>query len=266
MTLMTERPRLGALKVGLAALAVAALTFTGLSPATAAGSVVGPNDVSGFENGDEGSADYNYDTWHIGNTEDPSIPVTDSLTFNACSVTFLPSVGTADVTQLLKGFPITGRPTANAANGTADIQALINSISIDVAQGDVTIQLPTFIYYENGEPPVSELEEFTTVYNLVGFGPGVHKLSGVELTDSSDYFSGGDTQNLLEFMQSDIDEYNDVFEILGVGMTGSPGAIINSITFAGNTYSFGTDCSGGATPPVVGPKPPVSVQTGIKDA
>ncbi|MBC9928479.1 MULTISPECIES: hypothetical protein [unclassified Leucobacter] len=259
--------RITGLRFGFAALAVAALTLTGLSPATAAGSVVGPNDVAGFENGAEGTPGYNYDTWHIGNTEDPGVPVSDSLTFNACSVSFLPSVGTADVTQLLKGFPVDGRPTANAASGTASLQALIDSISIDVAQGDVTIQLPTFIYYESGEGAEHELEEFTTVYNLAGFGPGVHTLSGMELTDSSEYFNGGDTQDLFASMQSDIDQYNDVFEILGVGMTGSDGAIVNSITFAGNTYSFGTGCSGEVTPPATGkPKPPVSVQTGIKDA
>ena len=81
------------LRFGFAALAVAALTFTGLSAATAAGSVVGPNDVAGFENGDESSPGYNYDTWHIGNTEDSAVPVTDSLTFGACGVTFLPSFG-----------------------------------------------------------------------------------------------------------------------------------------------------------------------------
>lgn len=258
MTMMQERPRLGAVKLGLAALAVAALTFTGLSPATAADSVVGQNDVAGFENGNEGDAGFNYGQWHIGNTEDPTVPVTDSLTFNACSVTFLPSVGSADVTQLLKGFPVDGRTIADAASGTAGVQALIDSISIDVAQGDVTVQLPVFDTY-------GETTYFTTMYNEVGFGPGVHTLSGATLINSKDIFASGTAPEVLAQWQEYIEEDGDVFEILGVGMTGSPGAIVNSITFAGNTYKFGTDCAV-APPAVVQPKAPVSVQTGIKDA
>lgn len=246
------------LRFGFAALAVAALTFTGLSPATAAGSIVGPNDVAGFENGDESSPGYNYDTWHIGNTEDSAVPVTDSLTFGACGVTFLPSVGTADVTQLLKGFPVGGRTIADAASGTASVQALIDSISIDVAQGDVTVQLPVFDTYGGNT-------YFTTMYNEIGFGPGVHTLSGATLINTKDIFDSGTAPEVLAEWQGYIDTDGDVFEILGVGMTGSEGAIVNSITFAANTYKFGTDCAV-APPAVVQPKAPVSVQTGIKDA
>lgn len=249
------------LKFGFAALAVAALAFGGISPANAAGSVVGPNDVAGFENGAEGTAAYNYDQWHIGSTTNPDATVEQSLAFGECSVTFLPSVGDASVTQLLKGFPVDGRPTANGENGIADVQALIESISIDVAQGEVTLQLPTFIYWDGEAPP-----EFTTFRNEVGFGPGVHTIEAEQLVDSGGVFDGITVAELLEIWEDDIEDYGDIIEILGVGMTGSDGAIVNSISFAGNTYTFGTGCSGEAPVTPVAPKPPVTVHTGIEGA
>lgn len=275
MTITLERTKSGALKLGLAAAAAVALTFTGLSPAAAANSQIGPGDVIGFEDGAEGTPGYNYDQWHIGNTTNPESTVEQSLQFGACGVTFLPpvidvsenpDVTPPSVTQLLKGFPIDGRPTANTTNGTASAQALIDSISIDVAQGNVTLQIPVFQYW-NGD---LDDRTFTTFRNTAEFGPGVHKLAGIDLTESANGATGLDFGGILNNWQMDITDYGDIFEILGVGMTGSDGAIVNSISFGGNTYFFGTgDCvpagpgDPGTPPTPTKPKAPVGVETGL---
>lgn len=238
MTIATERSKkVGALKIGFAAMAAAALTIGSMTPAYAADIQLGPADIIGFENGDEGSGDYNYDQWHVGNVDTPGTPVEESLEFGECSVTTLAAVERT-VTQVLKGFPIDARPTTENTGDVSELQALIESMSIDVEQGSVTVQLPLF-YHEAGENEPF----FTTFRNSSGFGPGVHTLDGVELTDSSGTgFGGMDYLELLDTMVDPIED-GDVFEFLGVGFTGSEGAEINSISFAGDTYYFGTgDC------------------------
>ena len=244
MTDTTVRPkRFSALKLGFAAVAATALAFGAATPALAADFTVGPDDIAGWENGDESSPDYNYDQWHVGNVDTPDTPVDASLEFGECSVTTL-APAERTVTQVLKGFPIAERPTADPENSVDDnLRSMLESIEIDVAEGSVTLQVPYFAYWDgdtDGQP------FFTTLRNAEGFGPGVHNLADTVLIDSSGYFpeDGGTVDEILEYLQADIDDWGDVIEILGVGFTGSDGAVINSISFDGDTYYFGTgDCA-----------------------
>ncbi|WP_293696383.1 hypothetical protein [uncultured Agrococcus sp.] len=244
MTDKTARPkRFGALKLGFAAVAATALTFGAVNPAFAADYNVGPDDIIGWENGDEGSPDYNYDQWHVGNVDTPGTAVDASLEFGECSVTTLAPVERT-VTQVLRGFPIAERPTADPDASVEDnFRSVLESIEIDVAEGSVTLQIPYFAYFD-GE--TDEQPFFTTLRNTEGFGPGVHTLADVVMIDSSGYFpeDGHTLDEILEFLQSDIDVWGDVIELLGIGFTGSEGAVINSISFNGDTHYFGTgDCA-----------------------
>lgn len=273
LTLRTKQRRVAGL--GATALTAAALVLGAMTPATAADDQLGPEDIIGFEDPNEGTPGYNYDQWHIGNTEDPTAEVGDSLQFGECSVTTLAAVE-RDVTQVLKGFAIDQRPTAGPDGNADDFRALIDSISIDVAQGDVTLQLPVFAF-PGGD--LSADPAFTTFRNAQPFGPGVHTFRGVELTESATGSTWESSEALLELFAQAISEEGMAFQILGVGFTGSEGAVINSISFAGDTYYFGTgDClptapggpqqpqqppaepDGAQTP--AAPRPPVAVHTG----
>lgn len=100
--------------------------------------------------------------------------------------------------------------------------------------------------------------DFTTLRNATGLGAGVHTLSAdTVLTDSSGWTAPGDTvADTLAWFGADVTTFGDIFQILGVGFTGSPGTVVNSISFGGNTYFFGT----GSCAPLA-PTPPGSVQT-----
>ncbi|MBL5974574.1 MAG: hypothetical protein D3X82_12655 [Candidatus Leucobacter sulfamidivorax] len=252
------------LKFGLAAASALALTFGAVAPAFAADIHVGPDAVAGFENGDESSEGYNYDQWHVGSVSNPTLGPEASLEFGTCSVTTLAvpadSQSSSTVTQVLQGFPIDGRPLAAlpayGGDGTvADVQALIGSTSITVLEGSVTIQIPIFEYDGLDEAPAPA---FTTVRTEL-LGPGVYNLADLTLTDSSGWFGGTLTvAQFLEQMQNLVDD-DFYYQILGVGFTGSEGAVVQSIAFGGNTYHFGT---GSCLP--ANPTPPTSVQTAAK--
>lgn len=252
------------LKFGLAAASALALTFGAAMPAFAADIQLGPDDIAGYENGTEGDAGYNYDQWHIGSVYNSALTSEASLEFAECSVTTLAvpadSQSSSTVTQVLQGFPIDGRPLAAlpdyGGDGTvADVQALIGSTSITVLEGSVTIQIPIFSYDGFDEPPAPV---FTTVRTEL-LGPGVYNLADLTLTDSFGWFGGTLTvAQFLEQMQNLVDD-DFYYQILGVGFTGSEGAVVQSIAFGGNTYHFGT---GSCLP--ANPTPPSSVQTAAK--
>lgn len=264
-----RRGRATSIKFGLAALAAAALAFGAASPAFAADIQLGPDDIAGYEVGGVGTEPgFNYNTWHIGSVSAPAgvgTPVTDSLSFGECNVTVLapPAVSGQSVTQVLSGFnppviPGNQRPTTEFTGDVSELQALIDTISIDVASGTVTLQLPVFLYLDGdtGTTP-----DFTTFRNAAGLGPGVHTLTADTALNNS---TGGpvwpapgtSVADTLAFMQADVTTFGDIFQILGVGFTGSPGTVVNSISFGGNTYFFGT----GSCAPLA-PTPPGSVQT-----
>lgn len=256
------------LKVGLAAASAFALTFGAVAPAFAADIPVGPGDVINYENGDESSAGWNYDQWHIGSNYDPAFPLESSVTFQECTITTLAQTSQnpgVSVVQMLKGFPIDGRPFAGLGayggdDTVAAVQALIESTSIIVIEGSVTLQLPIFEY--DGLAPAPHTPAFTTVRTDL-LGPGVYNLADLSVTDSSGWFGGG-TLTMADFlggMQSNVDD-DFYYEILGVGFTGSEGAVVESLGFAGNTYHFGTGSCVPTTP--VAPTPPTSVQTAAK--
>lgn len=258
-----RRGRATSIKFGLAALAAAALAFGAASPAFAADIQLGPDDIAGYEVGGVGTEPgFNYNTWHIGSVDTPGTSVTESLSFGECNVTVLapPAVSGQSVTQVLSGFnppviPGNQRPTTEFTGDVSELQALIDTISIDVASGSVTLQLPVF-YFEDGD--TASAPGFTTFRNATGLGAGVHTLSAdTVLTDSSGWTAPGDTvADVLGWIQSDVTGWGDVYQILGVGFTGSPGTVVNSISFGGNTYFFGT----GSCAPLA-PTPPGSVQT-----
>lgn len=278
MMKLTER-RGGAAKIGLTLLAAGALAFGGIAPAYAADTQLGPGDIASFENGDESSAEYNYDLWHIGSNEDPDQPLEASVAFNECSVSTLAHPNPGSVVQVLKGFPIDGRPVAgqpeNGGDGSlAPFEALVNSTSIEVLQGSVTLQIPVFVF--DSDAPDAPLG-FSTIRS-VSLEPGVYNLADLALTDSTGWtsFLGTNWTDIYTELQSDVDE-GYYFQILGVGFTGSEGAEVSTISFGGDTYYFGTgDCTPapepgpgpgpGPTPGPgpVAPKPPVAVQTAAK--
>ncbi|MGO3147063.1 MAG: hypothetical protein ACTIJ6_05215 [Leucobacter sp.] len=244
-----------ALKLSLSAAAALALTFGAVTPAFAADVQIGPGAVAGFENGAEGTAEYNYDQWHVGNTENSAATTDQSLTFNECSVTTLPAIE-RDVTQLLKGFPITARPTSDGT--TAPLEALVNSTSITVLAGSVTIQVPVFDYYNGKDTPETSLQ-FSTIRS-VGLAPGTYNLADLEITESEGVLGGATNfAEAFEFLQGEMDEFGDVIEILGVGFTGSADAEVSTLSFGGDTYYFGTgDCAPAAP---VAATPPTKIET-----
>lgn len=226
----TGSKKFSALKLGLATAAAAALAFGSMTPAYAADYQIGPDDVAGFENGAEGTDGYNYDQWHVGNVDTAGTETSASLTFNECSVTTLAPVQRT-ITQVLKGYPIDSRPDT-----VEEASALIDSLAVEVVDGSVTLQLPVFLYGEdeNGQ----ETRTFTTVRNAEGFGAGTGTWSEDTHVLDSTGLGGGTKSMLLEFFG----EF-DRIEILGVGFTGTAGTEVESLSFGGDTFTFGTgDC------------------------
>ncbi|MGO1538779.1 MAG: hypothetical protein ACTHW3_05330 [Leucobacter sp.] len=261
------------LKFGLAAVASAALVFGSVTPAFAADVYLGPEDIAGYEDGAEGTDGYNYDEWHIGNVKVDTSATSDvSLEFNECSITTLDPLERS-VTQVMKGYPIDGRPSSET-----DMQAVVDNLQIVVESGSVTLQLPVF------EQLTDDTEYWAgTFRNQTAFGPGTHSIS-LDTPLINDTFvqdhgwSNGDTlEDFYAEMQQHIDDgFMNHFELLGVGFTGQPGSVISSITFDGNTYHFGTDCDqgggsgdngdngdGGDSDSPVAPTKPARIETGL---
>lgn len=253
----------GPIKIGLTALAAAALALGVSMPAYAADVQIDSDDVINYQNGDESSEGWNYDQWHIASNYDSDFPLESSVTFQECSITTLAQTSQnpgVSVVQVLKGFPIAGRPFAGlAAYGGDDtvneVRALIESTSITVLEGSVTIQLPLFEYDGLDETPTPE---FTTVRSEP-LGPGVYTLADLTLVDSQGWF--GTDLTVAQFLESMQNLVTDDFyyEILGVGFTGSEGAVVQALAFGGNTYYFGT---GSCLP--ANPTPPSAVETAAK--
>lgn len=275
------------LKLSIAALATAGLVLSGASAASAADFQIDIDDIAGFENGDETSTGYNYDQWHIGSVSDSGVSADASVTMLDQGVEFLelPAEATASITQVMKGYPIEGRPL-----GSEGVPAAINSISIDVESGSVTLQLPFFDVIP-GEDGATDRVWVGTFRNAVAFGEGVHSLTPDAVMMSTHagwpFEEGEDT--LADFFQSIVDYEADTdglqtLELLGIGFTGTPGTVVNSITFDGNTYYFGSGDVLPETPvddedeqdggdleedeaveddDIVAPTPPESVETGI---
>lgn len=269
--------RSGAAKISLALIAAGALAFGGIAPAYAANSQIGPGDIANYENGDETSETYNYNQWHIGSNNNPDRGTSDFVTINECSITTLAHDLAAEgsVNQVLKGFPIDQRPMAalpgyGGDGSLAELQNLVNSTSINVLSGSVTIQIPISVYDGFDSEPRS-VDNWTTLRSVT-LGPGVHNLAGLGLEDSQGWITAppSDWGTLFAGIQDDVnDDY--IFQIIGVGFTGSAGAEVASISFGGNTYFFGTgscvptpDPAPNPTPAPGGPKPPVAVHTGIQ--
>lgn len=113
-----------------------------------------------------------------------------------------------------------------------------------------------------------------TFWNTNGFGPGVHSLADEapltnDALDASGVASWNNGDDLADFYQMMDQEIIDAessgnqvrFELLGIGFTGVPGTVINSISFGGNTYYFGTgDC---ATAAPADPTPPTKIDTAV---
>lgn len=144
---------------------------------------MGEDDILPYEIGDEASDAWNYNEWHISQTYNADAELDEYVTFNECSVSFNEDPrGPEHVIPILKGYDIDARPTTANTGDVSEWVELIETIEIDVISGEVTLQLPLFMYW-NGD-----LEDvgFTTVRNEVPFGPGVHTFTGVDLTESYD--------------------------------------------------------------------------------
>lgn len=260
------------MKLGIAALAAAGLAFSAMTPAMAADYQLGPDEVIGFENGTEGDAGYNYDQWHVGSVYNSDLGPDASLEFGECAVTTLAvpanSEAPSEVTQVIKGFPIDARPST-----TADIRAMIETIEIDVESGNVTLQLPFFEQRvaDDGEVVTTWLGTFR---NTTEFGPGVHTLGpDVPLTNETmnadalaDWQNGDSLADFYAEMDDAIELQGEFiwYELLGIGFTGSEGAVVNSITFNGDTYYFGEGNCLPVAPDAPGqtaPTPPKAVET-----
>lgn len=270
---------------GVAATAAFGLVLAGSVPAIAADYQLGEDDILPYEIGDENLDSWNYNEWHINQTYNADAQLDEYVTFNECSISFNEDPrGAEHHIPVLKGFDLDARPLAALAeyggDGTlAEFQALIDSIEIEVISGSVTLQLPMFAFNGLDSEP-RPVEDFTTVRS-VGLGEGVHQFADLELTDSSGWLDDITTWAAFygEFQEFIDDDYL-FFEILGVGFTGSEGAEVASISFAGDTYYFGTgDCTpvddaddedededevqddADAGEEIIAPTPPASVET-----
>lgn len=256
------------MKLSLAAGAAIALVLGGVSPAFAANVHVAPDQIAPYEVGGVGTeAGFNYDQWHIGSER---AGTHESLSFGECSVTLnQPSAGAPSWVQVMKGFPVDERPRAATGGSLEEISALLNAISLDVATGTATIQVPIFTGVAGQDKP-----NFTTLTSsLLEAGPG-------SFGDAPVGFSGtfpAVPQTLTEYLAGLQAQLNDptsgltYVEILGVGFNGNEGASVNSLSFAGDTHFFGTaDCgpvapvvpeTPGASTPVTKPTPPAKIET-----
>lgn len=275
--------RVGAASVAAVALTAASVMLGGTA-AHAADQQLGPDDIAGFEIGswynsatgeETPNDDFNYDQWHVGSIPHPGFTSEDSLEFGECSLTVLAVPEGADtaatVTQVLKGFPMDQRPST-----LDDIRQAIESVKIDVESGTVTLQFPFFSWKHEanaGHPPVWE-GTWRSAEPLTG---GTGSVFGdTPLVNSNG--SGPSTLDQIlanyedRIATAEEDEAELWFELLGIGFTGSPGTVINSISFLGSTYTFGTgDCDPAPVLPEpeepvvpVQPTPPVAVETGIR--
>lgn len=236
--------------MGLAVAATGALAFAGAAPAAAATVNVSSADVIGYQD------DAHYDQWHVGSVP-VETPVEDSLTFNECSVVTgdAPTDHPATITQVLKGFEAGQIPTADAERGTDELRGLIDSIEIEVESGVVSVQVPSF-HYDSADSD----GEFTTYRNAGNFGEGNHTLEGETLTATRGIGaalpSGSTFEDVLDGFDAELAANPEAsFEFLGVGFTGTPGSIVNSITFDGDTYRFGENpgsCDDNGTPELPG--------------
>ena len=241
-------------KLGIAAASALALTFGAVAPAFAADVQLGPGDVVNYQQPNEADPNWNYNQWHIGSNDDAQFPLESSVTFQECSITTLAHQRPGSHVQVLKGFDIAARPTA-LGNGNIDaIRALVESTSITVLQGNVTIQLPMF------EMQGTNVNRFTTVRSVL-LGPGTYNLASLQLEDSRGWF--GTSLTVADFYSGmEMSLASGLgYQSLGVGFTGSENAVVQSLSFAGNTYFFGT---GNCAPAIVAPTPPSSVQTAAK--
>ncbi|MGO1734935.1 MAG: hypothetical protein ACTHZ9_01270 [Leucobacter sp.] len=249
-------------KFGLAAVATAALAFGSVTPAFAADVYLGPEDITPYEIGNEESVDWNYNTWHIGSLHlaepDPTVELSTYVQFEECSIiTNMDPRGPEHHVQVLKGYDIDQRPSTREA-----AEALIESMSVDVENGRVSLQLAAFLWNAEGDDP-----QFTTFRNVDLFGPGVGSWTADTMVHDSAGFGGGPPAAMLDFLAA-----HHEFQILGVGFTGSEGAEVKSISFDGDTYHFGTGCGqggddsadngGDADEPVV-PTRPERIETGL---
>ena len=247
-----------AVKLGLAAASALALTLGGVSSAYAADINIGPDEVAGFELGGAGTEEgFNYDQWHIGSNYDPNYALESSVTFGECSVTTLAHPNAGSVVQVLKGFPVSARPST-----AEDIKAVFNSTSITILEGGVTIQFPMFEYDLSSDDPTTA--DFTTVRSEV-LPAGTYNLADLTFVDSQGWFTGGPLtlEQFFEGLDYNIADYF-AYELLGVGFTGSEGAVVETLSFSGDTYYFGTgDCAPAAPNPTdpTAPTPPKEVQT-----
>lgn len=270
---------------GVAATAAFGLVIVGSVPAIAADYQLGPDDVAPYEFGDESSADWNYNEWHISQSYNPDAQLEEYVTFNECSVSFEEEPrGPQHHVVLLKGFDLDERPVAGlgewGGDGTlAEFQAFVESVEIEVISGSVTLQLPVFEFDGDDDPDV--INEFTTIRS-VSLGEGVHRFADLEITDSAswhDHSQGPNWTSAYAQYQYEVDR-NYFYEILGVGFSGSEGAEVASLTFGGDTYYFGTgDCTPiddveeeddvedeveddvDAGEEIIAPTPPASVET-----
>lgn len=274
------------LTIGIAALTTVGLVFSGASAAAASATWIDNDDIAGFENGDETSTAYNYDQWHVGSVYNDELTSDASVTVHADGgIEFLAvpaDSGTeATITQVMKGYPAGSRPASPAA-----IIAALESIEIDVESGSVTLQLPLFdqeqyVDAESGEVLDIDTTWLGTFSNSTAFGPGIHQLEAdTTLTNSLGTVPYlGDVATIGDLFDALIEDYDGAEgffwpELLGIGFTGEPGTVVNSITFDGVTYHFGAapaqdgDDSAAEqpapeTPTPSAPVPPVSVETSV---
>ncbi|MGJ9413170.1 hypothetical protein ACHAAC_10725 [Aeromicrobium sp. CF4.19] len=240
MNITSTRARRGTAVAFGSVAASAALVLAGMTSASAEDVQLGPNEIAGFQNGDEDDTDgYNYDQWHIGSVANTDLTSEDSLAFNECSVEFLTppenSESSATDTQVLKGFSVGERPDT-----IEEIREVFETLAVDMESGEVTLQVPMFIYADEDD----DSPAFSTVRNEDAFTTDeTHLLPGQALTSTGT--SLGDFENpeaLLEELAERIEE-GERFEVLGVGVTSEPDSVVNSLSALGDTAYFGTgDC------------------------
>lgn len=238
------------LKLGLAVAASVGLTLTAMTPAMAVDYQVGPDEFSTVIGWEEG---WPTDGWQTAGSGE-IVPVDSALDFSAdeCSVV---AVGSLEWGDIAYGIAAEERPSASTMDEAEALRSFFEGISIDISSGEVWFTITEAIYAPTGDGDYV-FDDFDGDSSSAVAGAGTHS------------FPAGDIDyGFLDYYEGLIED-GDMVEIVAVGFYATPGTVVNSMSFGGDTHYFGTgDClpivpeAPGQTPGQTAPTPPKAVET-----
>lgn len=203
------------------------------------------------QGGNDGTAEgYNYDEWHIGNVNIGDAEIGEaSFNFeNPAGITLIPSsiTGAAHATQLFKGYNIDDLNEQEPMTAEEFIE-FVNGISI-VAEGNVHLQIA-------GQVTIGDVAAgWTTLRPAAAHGT-------VDASDIDEWVGTGTLADRGSFTIAGLEGLVS-FKVFGVGVVADSGeALIESITFGGDTYSFAAVVEEEVEDETTDPTPPTTVET-----